>query len=1129
MLPYNFQKMKKTLLPLLLSVFFLLPAKAQVFVEAEEFESYGRWSLDQQFIGTMGSAYLLAHGAGVPVGDAKTYVAVPEKGRYHVYVRTFNWTSPFAEGPGPGRFSLSVDGTRLGDALGDRGTSWGWQEAGTIKLGKGSHELRITDLTGLEGRFDAVCLSRKALSSAELDRLITLKREGAPVVDGGTYDLVVVGAGYSGICAAVAAARKGLSVALIQDRAVLGGNNSSEIRVQLGGSIECEPYPNLGNLLKEFAPTEKGNAMPPSYYGDEAKRAIVDAEPNIKLFTLTRVTSVEKEGDLIRSVTGTSVVTGEKRVFRAPLFADCTGDGTVGFLAGADYRVGRESRSEYGESSAPEEADIMVLGASLQWSSKKDAEPSSFPEFTYGIELSDESCQKMTKGSWTWETGMFSDQILEAERIRDYGMLAIYANWSYLKNHSPYRAEFARRSLDWVSFNSGKRESRRLIGDYVLNQNDIEHNVMFPDGSASTSWGIDIHYPEPENSRYFPGREFKSVCDQEEVPVTPIPYRCFYSRNIGNLFMAGRDISVTHVALASVRVMRTCAMMGEVVGLAASVCHEKNCLPRGVYTDYLPELQALMRKGAGKKGLPNTQMTNVGRNAHHFFEKPIIHREIPSVEPDNSLLERIRLGDLAIDMVFVEGGTFMMGADGRAEFTHECEKPSHEVTLSPYYIGRYEVTNSLWCAVMGGKLSPGSENLPVARKTLSEIREFIAKLNSMTGREFRLPTEAEWEFAARGGNRSRGYLFSGSDDFAEVAWMQNTSSGETRPVGSLLPNELGIYDMSGNVWELCSDWFAPYSAAPATDPDGPSDGSYVVLRGGAIFSGENACRVSYRSYDSPRSALVINGFRLAETKKRLSAEQIAVIDRRYPNDADCYGGLLFQFHSQNQHPEGDFHGVTVADLKDGTERKFVNLGFNENFHNSSITFSGKKASRKDPFPLLYASENYAPTDYYKITVYRIGEDLVPVPVQTIEMPDPHALGILYPHAFLDEDGKHIWIEAYSSDKKETVFFRFLLPKYRKGSTVALGPYDRSFRIPKKKVTDQAICMHGGKFYQVVGVSREAYLRIIDPSESRLIDDINLVKNGFPYEPEAVFFNGDKLCISFSSKGKALVYEILLLQ
>ena len=1121
--------MRKLLLTLLLAVSALSLLRAQtLLVEAEKFDSYGGWSLDQQFIGTMGSSYLLAHGMGIPVGDASTELTVPKKGNYYVYVKTFNWTDPFSEGAGPGRFSLSVDGSPLGAELGAEGTGWFWQKAGSVVLKKGSHTIRIHDLTGLEGRFDAVCMSLSPMSEESLNRLQENLRGSATVNDGGHYDLVVIGAGYSGICASVAAARQGLRVALIQDRSILGGNNSSEIRVQLGGSIECEPYPNLGNLLKEFAPTEKGNAMPPSYYGDDAKMRIVSAEKNISLYTLTRVVSVEKDGDRILSITGRHVVSGELTRFSAPVFADCTGDGTVGYLAGADYRVGRESRSEYNESSAPQIADNMVLGASLQWSSKKDNEPSSFPEFSYGINLSDESYQKMTKGSWTWETGMFSDQILEAEKIRDYGMLAIYANWSYLKNHAPCKEDFASRSLEWVSFNSGKRESRRLLGDYVLTQNDLEHNVMFPDATASTSWGIDIHYPEPENSLYFPGREFKSVCDQEEIPVSPIPYRCFYSRNIPNLFMAGRDISVSHVALASVRVMRTCAMMGEVVGLAASVCNRHSCLPRDVYSTYFADLQELMKEGAGGKGLPNTQMTNVGRNAHHFFEKPIRDVAIPPFELDNTLLERVSLGDISIDMVLVEGGSFMMGADGRAEYTHESEKPSHEVTLSDYYIGRYEVTNSLWHFVMGGKVSPGTENLPVVKKTPAEINEFISKLNTLTGRYFRLPTEAEWEFAARGGNRSKGYLFSGSDDYAEVAWMQNTSRGETQPVGTKLPNELGIFDMSGNVWELCSDWFGKYPEESASNPFGPATGSYVVLRGGSIFSGINACRVSYRSYDAPKSSLVINGFRLAETRKRLSAKQIAVIDRRYPNDADCYGDYLFQFHSQNQVPEGDFHGVTIVRMSDGQELRYVDLGFNANFHNSSITFSKKKASRKDVFPLLYASENYAPNEYYKVTVYRIGDDFIPVPVQTIDMPDPHGMDILYPHAFLDEDGKHLWIESYSSDQKETVFFRFKLPKYKESSEVALGSYDRTFRIPRKDVTDQAICMHGGKFYQIVGVHREAWLRIIDPEAGSLVEDISLTRHALRYEPEAVFFNNDQLCVSFSHKGKALVYELTIL-
>ena len=154
------------------------------------------------------------------------------------------------------------------------------------------------------------------------------------------------------------------------------------------------------------------------------------------------------------------------------------------------------------------------------------------------------------------------------------------------------------------------------------------------------------------------------------------------------------------------------------------------------------------------------------------------------------------------------------------------------------------------------------EFLPVQRRTRSEIALFCAKLKKQTGRDFRLPTEAEWEYAARGGRHSKGYLYSGSDNWAEVAWINRTSGGVMHPVGTKLPNELGIYDMSGNAWELCEDRYGPYSGEPETDPHGPATGAYRVVRGGGIFGGTNSCRVTYRSYDAPESNLVINGFRL---------------------------------------------------------------------------------------------------------------------------------------------------------------------------------------------------------------------------------------------------------------------------
>lgn len=204
------------------------------------------------------------------------------------------------------------------------------------------------------------------------------------------------------------------------------------------------------------------------------------------------------------------------------------------------------------------------------------------------------------------------DQCKEFERIRDYGLMVVYSNWSYLKNRLGENEAYRNRELGWVAYVAGKRESRRLLGDHVLTENDLINEIPYPDASFTSSWSIDLHYPDPKNSKHFPGQEFKSICVHGRTNPYAVPYRCLYSRNINNLFMAGRDISVTHIGLGTVRVMRTCGMMGEVVGMAASLCHKNNALPRDIYTTYLEDLKALMREGAGKQGLANNQLYNNG-------------------------------------------------------------------------------------------------------------------------------------------------------------------------------------------------------------------------------------------------------------------------------------------------------------------------------------------------------------------------------------------------------------------------------------------------------------------------------------------------------------------------------------
>ena len=594
----------------------------ELFVEAESFSVKGGWQVDQQFMDVMGSPYLIAHGAGVPVEDASAQVRLPGKGEWHLFVRTFNWVSPWYDGEGPGKFKVAVDGDELSETLGAAGSKWMWQYAGSFETASRNISVALKDMTGFDGRCDALYFSR--VKNPELPEDVAGMRElrsrlirnfNVPS-DKGQYDLVVAGGGVAGMCAAVAAARQGLKVALIHDRPVLGGNNSAEVRVHLGGSIECGPYPNLGNMIKEFGHTKKGNAKSAENYEDWKKMSFVENEENISLFLNTHVTDLEMKDGSIEALLARNIETGELMRFSAPVFSDCTGDASVGYLAGAEWRTGRESLAETGEPGAVEVADRQVLGASVQWNSKDMGKPSPFPVFEYGKVFTEESVQKVKGGEWTWETGMLRDQVLEAERVRDHGLLVVYSNWSYLKNHSSVKEEFADRALDWVAYVAGKRESRRLVGDVMLTQNDILNEVPYEDATCATSWSIDLHYPDPANTAFFPGEEFKAVCTQEYIEIYPIPYRCFYSKNIPNLFMAGRNISVTHVALGTVRVMRTTAMMGEVVGLAASVCHRHGCLPRDVYRTHFADLQALMEQGAGKQGLPNNQLFNVGRKEH---------------------------------------------------------------------------------------------------------------------------------------------------------------------------------------------------------------------------------------------------------------------------------------------------------------------------------------------------------------------------------------------------------------------------------------------------------------------------------------------------------------------------------
>jgi hypothetical protein len=232
---------------------------------------------------------------------------------------------------------------------------------------------------------------------------------------------------------------------------------------------------------------------------------VVQAEKNLRLFLTTRVVRVETSAGRITAVVGRSILTGREQRFRGALFADCTGDGNVGFLAGADFRVGREARSDTGESLAPLQADQLLMGTSVQWYAVAEKDPVPFPDCPWAVSFTEQTCHPSTRGDWDWETGMNLDQVRDIERIRDHALRVTFGNWAFLKNHSKHKHDFAHQRLAWVAYIGGKRESRRLLGDLVLRQQDIQEHRAFPDACVTATWPIDLHFPHPDNSRYFPG------------------------------------------------------------------------------------------------------------------------------------------------------------------------------------------------------------------------------------------------------------------------------------------------------------------------------------------------------------------------------------------------------------------------------------------------------------------------------------------------------------------------------------------------------------------------------------------------------------------------------------------------
>lgn len=564
-----------------------LPAQ-DVLVEAESFSSPGGWKLDTQFIREMGSPYLLAHGLGRPVQDATTTVQVPEPGTYRVFVRTKDWVARWnAEGQ-PGKFQLLVNGKPLSETFGTKSAEWFWHDGGEVELDSKQVELTLHDLTGFNGRCDAIVFSKSGQAPPNDSSILPAWRRQLLGLDEkptqkGPYDLVVIGGGYAGMGAALSGARMGCKVALIQDRPVLGGNGSSEIRVWAQGNIRRGKFPRIGEIVEEFA--DKATKSPGRYeeFEDEKKEQIVRAEDNIDLFLNHHAYAVKRDGSRVTSVTAFDTRTSEHTEFSGTLFCDSTGHGTIGHLAEADTDMEDSGR----------------MGMSNMWAWAELEQPADFPKTPWALDLQmkDFPYPRDHHGQWFWESGFDKDPLQDAEGIRDHNLRAVFGAFNAMKNRDG-ADDHKTAILTWVAYIGGPRESRRLLGDVILTQDDIVSKRDFKDGCVPSTWSIDLHYPKKQYAEKFPDNPFISIAVHgkgvDRSYGYPVPYRCFYSRNIDNLFMAGRNISVTHEALGTTRVMKTCGMMGEVVGRAASLCVLHECNPRDVYNRYLEELVDLL-------------------------------------------------------------------------------------------------------------------------------------------------------------------------------------------------------------------------------------------------------------------------------------------------------------------------------------------------------------------------------------------------------------------------------------------------------------------------------------------------------------------------------------------------------
>ena len=417
-----------------------------------------------------------------------------------------------------------------------------------------------------------------------------------------THDVgfCVVGGGMPGLCAALAAARRGVKVVLMHDRPVFGGNSSSECRVHVcGADIHNHNKNRRETGILEEIRLENLYRNPNRNFSiwDTVLYEKIMAEPNITPLLNCSCLEAQMDGDTIGSVTGWQTTTQTRHRVRATIFADCSGDAILAPLTGADFRMGRESRAEFGESIAPLEADTRTMGMTCLFQTREYASAQSFepPAGAYRYD----TCEELPYGAgghrwwqmgyWWVEQGGEQDSIHDTEKLRDELLKIAFGVWDHIKNRCPNRQAAENWAIDWVQFLPAKRESRRYRGAHVLTQNDIEAGGVFDDVVGYGGWSMDDHHPAGFGSASIGAPA--TIFHPAPSPYG-IPYRCLYSRNIRNLLFAGRDASCTHAAASSTRVMGTGCTMGQAIGTAASLALSAGLLP----ADLLPRVRELQQE-----------------------------------------------------------------------------------------------------------------------------------------------------------------------------------------------------------------------------------------------------------------------------------------------------------------------------------------------------------------------------------------------------------------------------------------------------------------------------------------------------------------------------------------------------